>query len=144
MSVLEELRSVEDRVTSRLNELRPLVEEYRELERAARRLGIDPDKARSGRGASRRADSKAGAPVRKPAANGRRRRTAQPAPRRRRSSSGPSRRDQVLELVRQRPGITVPELGTELKVDPTGLYRVVRGLESEGAVKKEGKALRPA
>jgi hypothetical protein len=126
MSVLDELRSVEERVTSRLNELRPLVDEYRELESAARRLGIDPDKPRTA------------------TANARRRSSAKRAPRRRRASSGPSRRDQVLALVQQRPGITVPELGTELEVDPTGLYRVVRGLESEGAVKKDGKAVRPA
>jgi hypothetical protein len=141
MSVLDELRSVEDRVTSRLNELRPLVEEYRELERAARRLGIDPEKSRSGRAAARRTPARS---TSKPSANGRRRSSAKSTTRRRTSSSGPRRRDQVLALVQQRPGITVPELGTELKVDPTGLYRVVRGLESEGAVKKEGKALRPA
>jgi hypothetical protein len=130
MSVLDELRSVEDRVTSRLKELRPLVEEYRELESAARRLGIDPDEPRS-------------ATTRTATRNARRRSSAKRAGRRRRATSGPSRRDQVLALVQQRPGITVPEIGTELKVDPTGLYRVVRGLESEGAVKKEGKALRP-
>ena len=132
MSVLEDLRSIEDRVTSRLNELRPLVEEYRELERVAERLGIDGTTAHK----PHRRGATDGATRRKPAGTPRRRR--------RRSSSGTSRRDQVLTLVKERPGITVPEIGTILKVDPTGLYRVVRGLESEGAVKKEGRAIKPS
>jgi hypothetical protein len=133
MSVLEDLRSIEDRLTSRLNELRPLVEEYRELERAAQRLGIDTSAPKT----PRRRASANGAKRRKPAGASRQRR--------RRSASGrPSRRDQVLALVKERPGITVPEIGTALKVDPTGLYRVVHGLESEGAIKKDGKAIQPA
>jgi ribosomal protein S25 len=139
MSVLDDVRTLEERVTSRLEELRPLVEEYRELERAARRLGIEPSKPKS----ARRAASSA--------ANGRRSATARSSggatPRRRRAQrkgqSG-SRREQVLALVKERPGITVPQLGDKLKIDPTGLYRVVRGLEEEGAVKKDGKAIHPA
>lgn len=63
------------------------------------------------------------------------------APKRRRASK---RRDQVLELVRERPGITVPEIGQALNVDPTGLYRVVRQLESDGVVTKRAKELHPA
>jgi hypothetical protein len=126
MSVLDDIRSLERRITSRLDELRPLVEEYRELESAARRLGIDPSATDRGRGRTRRSSG-----------------TSQPRSGRRRSTSKVSRRDQVIALVKEHPGITVPEMGTRLKVDPTGLYRVVRALEKEGAVKKDGKAVQP-
>jgi DNA-binding Lrp family transcriptional regulator len=36
----------------------------------------------------------------------------------------------------------VPELGKELGVDPTGLYRVVRQLQTDGVIEKKGMALR--
>jgi hypothetical protein len=55
-----------------------------------------------------------------------------------------SRRDDVLRLVGQSEGITVREIGTKLGVDPTGLYRVARALENEGAVRREGTRLVPA
>lgn len=41
MSVLEELVGLEEKVRSRMAELRPLLQEYAELEQAAKRLGID-------------------------------------------------------------------------------------------------------
>ena len=125
MSVLEDLKSMEQRVMRRLGELRPLVEEYQELEKVARRLGLDTTQ-----------------PARRKPSKGRRaggRRLAT-----RRSTGGRvQRRDQVLALVNERPGITVPEIAKELKVDPTGLYRVVRQLQGDGAIEKEGTALRP-
>jgi DNA-binding Lrp family transcriptional regulator len=49
----------------------------------------------------------------------------------------------VLRLVTERPGITVPELGRELSVDPTGLYQIVRRLESRGELRKIGPRLEP-
>lgn len=126
MSVLEDMRALEDRIVSRLDELRPLVDEYRELERAAQRLGIDPNASRAKRAPARRASAR-----------------ARRGSRRRAGNSKVSRRDQVIALAREQPGITVPEMGTRLNVDPTGLYRVVRALEKEGAVKKEGMAIQP-
>jgi DNA-binding MarR family transcriptional regulator len=50
----------------------------------------------------------------------------------------------VLELIEQRPGITVSEISTELGVDPPPLYRVVRKLQSDGLIDKDGPALRLA
>src|SRR5262245_41726504 len=41
VSVLNEVRALEERVVARLNELRPLVEEYEELQRVAQRYGFD-------------------------------------------------------------------------------------------------------
>ena len=46
--------------------------------------------------------------------------------------------------MRERPGITVAELATELDVDATGLYGVVRRLQSKGQISKDGLHLRPA
>ena len=43
MSVLNQLRSLEQQVQKRLRELRPLVAEYRELEKVAERLGLKRD-----------------------------------------------------------------------------------------------------
>jgi hypothetical protein len=130
MTVLEDLEAIEHRVTARIDELRPMLEEYRELEAAARRLGIDVDAIKpASRSSSRRRT---------------RRRRAKPARRGARSSGRVQRRDQVLALINERPGISVPDIGKELGVDPTGLYRVVRQLQKEGAIRKEGLALQPA
>lgn len=132
MSVLEELREYERRVIERLNELKPLVDEYHQLEQLAERLGLDRDATAKPRRQSR--------PVKRSRTT-----TALPG-----SSRGakpgrkPHRRDQVLQLINERPGITVPDLGKAIGVDPTGLYRVVRQLEKEGLVTKSGMEVSPA
>jgi len=137
VSVLEELRGIEQRVVARLNELRPLVEEYAELQRVAERLGVDVQHPRSTPAVSR---GRAG--TRAP------RRTTRKADGRRRpggtQATGAERRARVLELIEQRPGISVPEISTEIGVDPPPIYRVVRKLQAEGAVTKDGKALKLA
>jgi len=53
------------------------------------------------------------------------------------------RREQVLEHVTARPGVTIREIGRAMGVDPTSLYRPVRQLEAEGAIRKEGPRLHP-
>ena len=143
MSVLDQFRDAEQRVAQRMKELEPAVAEYRELEQVAKRLGIDAaastePSARPGSRrppAGRRSTSSAGASAaaRKPA----RRRPG-------RGATPGQRQQQLLELVRNRPGITVREAATELGIDPTGLYRVVRRLEGSGDVRKNGRRLEPA
>ena len=67
-----------------------------------------------------------------------RRTTRQP----RRSSTrrgGGSRAAQTLELVRSRPGITIPELAKEMKIQPNYLYRVLPRLASQGQLRREGQ-----
>ena len=50
-----------------------------------------------------------------------------------------TRAEQALKEVRQSPGITVAELSDKLQIKHKNyLYRVMAGLQSEGAVKKEG------
>jgi hypothetical protein len=113
---LDEKRS---EIQARLKELKPLVDEYRRLESAERALaGVDS----------------------KPAA---------PAARRTRSSSSNGRRGrpkgsgtralQALELVRARPGITIPELAEAMGIKQNYLYRVMPTLAEQGQVVKSGR-----
>lgn len=60
------------------------------------------------------------------------------------ASRAAGRAEQVAALVAERPGITVKDLGAELGVDPTSLYRVVKRLQSDGQLKKDGTGLLPA
>jgi hypothetical protein len=73
---------------------------------------------------------------------GTRRRRGPGRPRGRRR--GTTRAVQALELVRTRPGITIPELASEIKIEPNYLYRVMPRLEQEGQIKRDGKGWVPA
>src|SRR3954454_15367916 len=88
-------------IDARLKELRPLVEEYQRLEAAVAALGGVP--ASAGRAAGpppkRRQQRRAAAAA--PAAGKRRRG---------RPRGSGTRSKQALELVRTRPGITIPEI----------------------------------
>jgi Homeodomain-like domain len=130
VSVIDELKGLEDRVARRMKELRPLVDEYHQLEQVAQRLGVTPPAATDA----------ASAPARGRAT--RRGRTATASARTGRSRSN-GRREQLLAMVKERPGITVREVGTELGVDPTSLYRIVHRLEQDGALQKRGRELLP-
>jgi hypothetical protein len=170
VSVLDQFRTAEEQVAKRLRELKPLVAEYHELEHVAQRLGlrVSDDAPAAGRPP---ASTKAARPRRRPAKTAARpaaskhdgsadsgttkASVAAPQARRARSlqssagksragSSRTSRRQQdVLRLVKQRPGITVSEIAKELGVDATGLYRPVHKLEQDGAIIKRGVTLQP-
>jgi len=148
VSVIEELKGLEQRVAQRMAELRPLVDEYHQLEQVAERLGVSQDAAAGSaartRGPARRvrADSKAdknGNAGRSVNAPGQR---SPRSPAARRSRDG-GRRDQLLAVVNEKPGITVREAGARLGVDPTSLYRIVHKLEQDGALRKNGRELLP-
>lgn len=116
-------------IDSRLKELRPLHEEYLKLQRAKQALdGLDSQGARRGPGrprGSRNATPSTGS------SDGRKRR---------RRRSGGTRAEQALEAVRQNPGITVNELAPKLDIAHKNyLYRVLNGLQAEGAVQKQGR-----
>jgi hypothetical protein len=64
-------------------------------------------------------------------------------PRGRRAGGG-TRGAQALALVQKRPGITIPEIATELKIEPNYLYRVMPGLVKDGSIKRDGKGWHPA
>ncbi len=57
---------------------------------------------------------------------------------------GTTRAVQALELVRSRPGITIPQIASEIKIEPNYLYRVMPRLEQEGQVKRDGNGWVPA
>jgi hypothetical protein len=141
VSVLEDLRGIEERVVARLKELRPLVDEYAELEQVAARFGFQVPTSTT----TRRAIGARGG--RKPVKSAPRKRSAGSAKSdgRRRpggtQATGEERRARVLELIEQRPGITVREISADIGVDPPPIYRVVRKLQAEGLVKKDGRAL---
>jgi hypothetical protein len=58
--------------------------------------------------------------------------------------SGGTRAAQALELVRNQPGITIPQIAENLKIEPNYLYRVMPKLVSEGQVRREGQGWHPA
>ncbi len=57
--------------------------------------------------------------------------------------SGGTRAAQALELVRSRPGITIPQIAENLKIEPNYLYRVMPKLVSDGQVRREGQGWHP-
>jgi sugar-specific transcriptional regulator TrmB len=108
-------------IEARLKELRPLVEEYDRLQKAAAAL------AGVGNGAGRQ----------RAAATGTRRRG------RGRPRGSGTRAKQALELVRARPGITIRELSEAMGIHANYLYRVMPTLVSEGQVQKRDGGWHP-
>ncbi|MEA2496536.1 MAG: Sugar-specific transcriptional regulator TrmB [Thermoleophilaceae bacterium] len=137
MSVVDELRGLEARVIDRIHELEDAVSELAELKKVAKRLGIDTSKPRQRKTTSTARRSRRATP-----GTATQRKSAPSRPRSTRGGrAGSSRRDDVLSQVMKHPGSTVAEIGKHLGVDPTGLYRVVNKLESDGAVKRDAGKL---
>jgi hypothetical protein len=150
-------------ITSRLKELRPLIEEYHRLEAAASALdGLGLPAAAPAAAAAPKAARKAAAKVPGRRGPGRPRgsktkvkraaaaTTAAPAPARggarrkagRRKGSG-TRAAEAMALVQGQPGITIPELAAKMGIKQNYLYRVLPGLESENKVAKRGRGWHP-
>jgi len=123
VSVVDDVR---DKITERLKELKPLVDEYHQLEAMVRKLA-DGDGAPTGQSPTRQRSTRG--------ANGRRRG---------RRRGGGTRSAQALALVRAKPGITIPEMAKEMGITPNYLYRVLPDLAKDGKVKKTGKGWEPA
>jgi CRP-like cAMP-binding protein len=110
-------------IQARLKELRPLVDEYQRLEAAERALsGMDAKPASTAASTTTR-----------------RRRTSSSNSRRGRPRGSGTRGAQALDLVSQRPGITIPELADAMGIKQNYLYRVMPGLAKEGKVRKSGR-----
>ena len=113
-------------IRARLDELRPLVDEFRRLEAAEQALsGLDEPRGEKTAKSGRR---------RSPASAGR-----ASSSRRGRPKGGGTRSKQALELVRARPGITIPELAETMDIKQNYLYRVMPSLAEEGLVHKSGR-----
>ena len=106
-------------IEARLKELRPMVDEYNRLEVA---LGAFT-----------------GTTTTTKAAPTRRRRSASSNGRRGRPRGSGTRAAQALQLVGERPGITIPELADAMGIKQNYLYRVMPGLAEEGKVTKSGR-----
>jgi len=110
-------------IEARMEELRPHVDEYHRLEAAARALAGAAAPAASGRGTRpipRRGGGRAGRP----------------------RGSG-TRAAQALEIVRENPGITIPEIAERMGIQQNYLYRVLPGLAQDGLVEKQGRGWHP-
>jgi hypothetical protein len=57
----------------------------------------------------------------------------------RRGRRGGTRANQALDLVRSKPGITIPEIAKSMGIEPNYLYRVLPRLASDGQVKRQGQ-----
>jgi CRP-like cAMP-binding protein len=109
-------------IARRMQELEPLVEEYRRLEAAIAALdaiGAPP------RRAARRTSA--------PAASGRRRG---------RPRGSGTRRAEALAIVTANPGITVAEVAEKLGINQNYLYRVLPALAKDGLIVKSGRGWR--
>jgi hypothetical protein len=106
-------------IDARLKELKPLVDEYGRLDAARRALsGVDKPAA---------------------ATTTRRRRSTSSNGRRGRPRGSGTRAAQALQLVGEKPGITIPELADAMGIKQNYLYRVMPGLAEEGKVTKSGR-----
>ena len=116
-------------IEQRLQELRPLIEEFHRLEAASAAL---EDVGAAGAGSTRRRPA--------PSPNGSGVRRGRP----RGGRGDNTRAAQTVELVRTQPGITIPELASHMGIKPNYLYRVLPQLADEGKVRREGKGWHPA
>src|SRR5829696_7585029 len=107
-------------ISQRMQELRPMVDEYHRLEAAHRALeGVNTGGGGGGgRSSTRPAGRRAGAGGGNSASRGRGR------PR----GSG-TRANEALAIVREQPGITIPEMAQKMGIQQNYLYRVLPGLE---------------
>jgi hypothetical protein len=136
-------------IAARLRELQPLVDEYRQLEAATAALDGLPGATTS---RARSAAAARPAAARATAARPARRRRARPAAtrttrtraaastgRRGRPRGSGTRALQTLELVKAKPGITIPEIAAAMGIKQNYLYRVLPGLEKDGKVVKRDR-----
>jgi CRP-like cAMP-binding protein len=126
-------------IEGRLSELRPLIEEARQLEAAAAALagvGVSKVKAVARRGPGRPRGS-ANKTSRTTSA------TKRSSGRRGRPRGSGTRAAQALELVKAQPGITITELAEKMGIKQNYLYRVLPVLEAERKVTKKGRGWHP-
>jgi hypothetical protein len=119
--------------------LKEIDDRLRELKDEAARLEAARAALTGGR---RRSGPSARSAVRRTRGRSNGRSAAQASTRGRRG--GNTRATQALDLVRERPGITIPEIAQAMKIQPNYLYRVLPRLAAEGQVKRDGQGWRAA
>ena len=132
-------------INARMDELRPMVDEYERLQEARKVLvgigetGDSQVRTPNGR---RRPGRRRPAAARTPGPGVATRGGPAASPKGRRKGTG-SRQTQVLELVARYPGITIPQLAEKMGIKHNYLYQVLPGLAREGKVRKEGRGWHP-
>jgi hypothetical protein len=130
-------------IDARLKELRPLVDEFNRLEKAAAALAgvgggggraATPSQPSTGRRTRGGGASSGG---------GRTRKSGKGGARRGRPRGSGTRGKQALELVRAKPGISIAELADQMGIKANYLYRVMPSLEAEGQVAKRDGGWHP-
>jgi hypothetical protein len=114
-------------IEARMEELRPHVDEYHRLEAAAKALAGAAAPAgggRSPRALPRRGGGGGGRGAGRPRGSG-------------------TRGNQALDIVREQPGITIPEIAEKMGIQQNYLYRVLPGLAQDGLVEKQGRGWHP-
>jgi hypothetical protein len=131
-------------ISARLKELRPLVDEYHRLEAAAAALdGVGDTASAASSGATRGASASRrgrGGGARSTSGGGG---GSSGSGRRGRPRGSGTRSKQALELVRARPGISIPEMAQEMGIQQNYLYRVLPALQKDGMVRKDGRGWHP-
>jgi hypothetical protein len=117
-------------ISQRMDELRPMVDEYQRLEAAHRALeGVSTGGGGGGRSTTR-------TPARRSGGGGGGGGRGRPR------GSG-TRANEALAIVREQPGVTIPEMAQKMGIQQNYLYRVLPGLEQDGMVRKEGRGWFP-
>jgi hypothetical protein len=128
MAVLDVLAQARTDISARLDELRPLVDEYARLEAAAVALaGVNGDTPRPKEATAARRRSAPSAPSRG----------------RGRPKGSGKRADECAAIVAADPGITIPAIAERIGIKQNYLYRVLPALAEEGRVRKEGRGWVP-
>jgi hypothetical protein len=130
------LQAKRGEIAARLRELEPLVDEYRQLEAAAAALAGLPGATARATASAARAPRRGRTPARAARTTTRK---ATSAGRRGRPRGSGTRALQTLELVKAKPGITIPEIATQMGIKQNYLYRVLPGLEKDGKVVKRDR-----
>jgi hypothetical protein len=137
MATVDFLDEKRREIVARLEELKPLVEEYQRLQAASAALDGVPATtlmSTTPNGSPRQASARTKAPTRKRgASHGRRGRP---------KGSG-TRGAEALALIQASPGITIPEIAENMGIKQNYLYRVLPGLAEDGLVVKDGRGWRP-
>lgn len=113
-------------IRSRMDELKPLVDEFQRLQDAHDALDGVTATLRSG-GGRRPSPGRSGG-----AGGGASRGRGRP------KGSG-TRAKEALQLVKDRPGITIPEIAEAMDIKQNYLYRVMPDLQKDGLVRKDGR-----
>jgi len=123
-------------IAGRLKELEPSVHEYDRLRAALDALeGVKSDGAPARRSAARAGGGSRGS---RGGGGG-----GDASGRRGRPRGTGTRSKEALELVRNQPGISIPEMAESMGIKQNYLYRVLPQLQKDGLVRKDGRGWHP-